>query len=134
VSGGEDAVERTHFSEITAAWPPTASSATATAPGSNREWAAKSPSPHLIPIDRGILATIYVRVAPGTTEEALADACGAHIGGGSSAWWERRCPDQARRAHQLLRHRLARRPSGRVILVSVIDNLLKGASGRPSRT
>jgi len=29
--------------------------------------------PHLVPLDRGILATIYVRVAPGTTEEAIAD-------------------------------------------------------------
>ena len=28
-------------------------------------------TPHLVPLDRGILATIYVRVAPGTTEEAL---------------------------------------------------------------
>ena len=28
--------------------------------------------PHLVPLDRGILSTIYVRVAPGTTEEALA--------------------------------------------------------------
>ena len=26
-------------------------------------------TPHLLPIDRGILETIYVRVAPGTTEE-----------------------------------------------------------------
>src|SRR5256885_1006852 len=30
-------------------------------------------TPHLVPIDRGILATIYVRVAPGTTEEQIAD-------------------------------------------------------------
>jgi len=28
--------------------------------------------PHLMPFDRGILATIYVRVAPGTTEASLA--------------------------------------------------------------
>src|SRR2546421_107444 len=30
-------------------------------------------TPHLVPLDRGILATIYARVAPGTTEEALSD-------------------------------------------------------------
>src|ERR1700674_5383566 len=30
-------------------------------------------TPHLVPLDRGILATIYVRVPPGTTEEALGD-------------------------------------------------------------
>ena len=34
-------------------------------------------TPHLLPIDRGILATIYVRVAPGTTEEALATSTNA---------------------------------------------------------
>src|SRR5262249_52466859 len=30
-------------------------------------------TPHLVPLDRGILATIYVRVAPGTTENAIGD-------------------------------------------------------------
>ena len=30
-------------------------------------------TPHLVPLDRGILSTIYARVAPGTTEEALGD-------------------------------------------------------------
>src|SRR5207237_825358 len=30
-------------------------------------------TPHLVPLDRGILSTIYVRVAPGTTEETIAD-------------------------------------------------------------
>src|SRR5215203_4307529 len=28
--------------------------------------------PHLVPLDRGILSTIYVRLAPGTTEDTLA--------------------------------------------------------------
>ena len=49
-------------------------------------------TPHLVPLDRGILATIYVRVAPGTTEEALASvyqrAYGERRSSGSSA---RRC-------------------------------------------
>ena len=30
-------------------------------------------TPHLVPLDRGILETIYIRVPPGTTEEALGD-------------------------------------------------------------
>src|SRR5581483_7655554 len=30
-------------------------------------------TPHLVPLDRGILSTIYVRVAPGTTEERIGD-------------------------------------------------------------
>ena len=29
--------------------------------------------PHLVPLDRGILSTIYVRLRPGTTEDALAE-------------------------------------------------------------
>ncbi len=66
-------------------------------------------TPHLLPLDRGILATIYVRVAPGTTEEALGDVL-EHAYAGRDV----RAPgrilasgDQARGAHQLLRHRLA---------------------------
>src|SRR3989441_5056235 len=38
-------------------------------------------TPHLVPLDRGILSTIYVRVAPGTTEEALGELFGRAFGG-----------------------------------------------------
>src|SRR5665213_595384 len=37
--------------------------------------------PHLMPIDRGILSTIYVRVAPGTTEDTLASVYNGVYGG-----------------------------------------------------
>src|SRR5258708_4348637 len=30
-------------------------------------------TPHLVPLDRGLLSTIYVRLAPGTSETALGD-------------------------------------------------------------
>ena len=88
--------------------------------------------PHLIPIDRGILATIYVRVAPGTTEEALA-ALYEHAYGGarSSAWSASTLPEIKHVAHTNfcdIGWRVD--PGGRVVLVSVIDNLLKGASGQ----
>ena len=33
--------------------------------------------PHLVPLDRGILETIYLRVTPGTTAEQIADAFNA---------------------------------------------------------
>ena len=46
--------------------------------------------PHLVPLDRGILETIYVSLGKGTTEAQVAGAA----------------RDQARRAQQLLRHRL----------------------------
>src|SRR4051794_16678426 len=88
--------------------------------------------PHLIPIDRGILATIYVRVVPGTTEESLAAVYGRTFGkepfvrlvGGE-------LPEIKHVAHTNfcdIGWRVD--PSGRAVLVSVIDNLLKGASGQ----
>jgi N-acetyl-gamma-glutamyl-phosphate reductase len=89
-------------------------------------------TPHLLPIDRGILATIYVRVAPGTTEEAIGDVLEQAYKGatfvrlvGSSL------PEIKHVAHTNfcdIGWRVD--PSGRAILVSVIDNLLKGASGQ----
>jgi N-acetyl-gamma-glutamyl-phosphate reductase len=89
-------------------------------------------TPHLVPLDRGILATIYVRVAPGTTEEALADVYERAYGGemfvrltGAAM------PEIKHVAHTNfcdIGWRVDR--SGRAILVSVLDNLLKGASGQ----
>ena len=87
-------------------------------------------TPHLVPLDRGLLATIYVRVAPGTTEEALGDvferaqATFVRLVGSS-------LPEIKHVAHTNfcdIGWRVD--PSGRAILVSVIDNLLKGASGQ----
>ena len=89
-------------------------------------------TPHLVPLDRGILATIYVRVAAGTTEEALGDVFERAYAGatfvrlvGSSL------PEIKHVAHTNfcdIGWRID--PSGHVILVAVIDNLLKGASGQ----
>ena len=89
-------------------------------------------TPHLVPLDRGILATIYVRVAPGTTEEALgaiyetvyADAPFVRVVGSA-------LPEIKHVAHTNfcdIGWRVD--ASGRVVIVSVIDNLLKGASGQ----
>jgi N-acetyl-gamma-glutamyl-phosphate reductase len=89
-------------------------------------------TPHLVPLDRGILSTIYVRVAPGTTEEALGAVLEQAYAGatfvrlvGSSL------PEIKHVAHTNfcdIGWRVD--ASGRAILVSVIDNLLKGASGQ----
>ena len=89
-------------------------------------------TPHLLPIDRGILATIYARVAPGTTEAVLAaiyasayaDATFVRITGAA-------LPEIKHVAHTNfcdIGWRVD--PSGRLILVSVIDNLVKGAAGQ----
>jgi N-acetyl-gamma-glutamyl-phosphate reductase len=89
-------------------------------------------TPHLVPLDRGILATIYVRVSDGTSEEALGevyqraygDAGFIRLAGAS-------LPEIKHVAHTNfcdIGWRVD--PSGRAVLVSVIDNLLKGASGQ----
>ena len=89
-------------------------------------------TPHLVPIDRGILSTIYVRVAPGTTEEALGEVFErAYAGATFVRLVGAALPEIKHVAHTNfcdIGWRVD--PSGRVILISVIDNLLKGASGQ----
>ena len=89
--------------------------------------------PHLVPIDRGILATIYARVAPGTSAEAIERAY--------SAAYEH-APFVRLTGHDLpeIKHVAHTNfcdlgwklePHGdRLVIVSVIDNLLKGAAGQ----
>ena len=103
------------FRKCTAACPPTACSAIVTARKSNRALGRTVTfTPHLVPLDRGILATIYVRVAPGTTEEALGDVFERAYARRDVRAARRivAARNQARRAHELLRHRLARRRVG----------------------
>jgi N-acetyl-gamma-glutamyl-phosphate reductase len=89
-------------------------------------------TPHLVPLDRGLMATIYVRVAPGTTEEALADVFErAYAGAIFIRLVGSALPEIKHVAHTNfcdIGWRVD--ASGRVVLVSVIDNLLKGASGQ----
>ena len=89
-------------------------------------------TPHLLPIDRGILETIYVRVAPGTTEEALGDIYDA-------AYKDEVFVRVVGSALPEIKHVTHTNfcdigwrvdASGRVVIISVIDNLLKGASGQ----
>lgn len=88
--------------------------------------------PHLVPLDRGILATMYVRLVAGTTEGALleiyqrayAEATFVRLVGAS-------LPEIKHVAHTNfcdLGWRVD--ASGRAVLVSVIDNLVKGAAGQ----
>ena len=89
--------------------------------------------PHLVPLDRGILETIYTRVAEGTTaaavarayETAYADAPFVRLAGGH-------LPEIKHVAHTNfcdLGWKLE--PHGRrLVVVAAIDNLLKGAAGQ----
>src|SRR3954467_13115379 len=134
VSGaGKTPTERTHFSEIHGSM--AAYGVFNHRHGAEIEQGAGrlvTFTPHLLPLDRGILATIYVRVAPGTTEETLGDLFEqAYAGATFVRLTGSSLPEIKHVAHTNfcdIGWRVD--PSGRVILVSVIDNLLKGASGQ----
>jgi N-acetyl-gamma-glutamyl-phosphate reductase len=89
-------------------------------------------TPHLLPIDRGILETIYVRVPAGTTEEQLGDAYQrAYANDTFIRLTGATLPEIKHVAHtNFLDVGWRVNASGRAVLVSVIDNLLKGASGQ----
>jgi len=89
-------------------------------------------TPHLVPLDRGILSTTYVRVPPGTTEEQLSDAYRrAYEAAPFVRLTGSRLPEIKHVAHTNFCDVGWRvNASGRAVLVSVLDNLLKGASGQ----
>jgi N-acetyl-gamma-glutamyl-phosphate reductase len=89
-------------------------------------------TPHLVPLDRGILETIYVRVAPGTTEEQLGDVYQRAYAHDTFVRLTGAMLPEIKHVAQTNFCDIGWRvdPSGRVVLVSAIDNLLKGASGQ----
>lgn len=91
-------------------------------------------TPHLMPMNRGILSTIYVRLVKGVTVEDLRRTLeGAYAG----EPFVRVLPagrmpatHHVRGSNLCLIGLAQDRLSGRAILVSAIDNLVKGASGQ----
>jgi N-acetyl-gamma-glutamyl-phosphate reductase len=89
--------------------------------------------PHLVPLDRGILETIYARLRPGVDEEAVgaslrvayADSPFVRLTGGE-------LPEIKHVAHTNFCDVGWRveRPGGQLVMVSCIDNLVKGAAGQ----
>lgn len=88
--------------------------------------------PHLVPLDRGMLATIYVRLAPGTTVEAVGDVFERAYA--DAAFVRLVGPELPAIKHVAYTNfcdigwRVD--PSGRAVIASVIDNLVKGAAGQ----
>ena len=89
--------------------------------------------PHLVPLDRGILETIYAKAAPGVTAERIADAMQAayaqepfvRLTGDAlpeikHVAWTNFCDIGWRFDAE----------SRRIVLVSCLDNLVKGAAGQ----
>ncbi|MCK9993620.1 MAG: N-acetyl-gamma-glutamyl-phosphate reductase [Alphaproteobacteria bacterium] len=91
-------------------------------------------TPHLVPMNRGILSTIYVQLAGGNT---ASDIHAALAGRYAAEPFVRVLPigevpatRHVRGTNFALIGVVADRRPGRAIIVSVIDNLVKGASGQ----
>ena len=91
-------------------------------------------TPHLMPMNRGILATTYVRMKPGVSAEDLRGAIAEAYDGEPFARLVPRGEAPATRhvrgSNLCLMGVFADRIPGRAILVSALDNLVKGASGQ----
>jgi N-acetyl-gamma-glutamyl-phosphate reductase len=90
--------------------------------------------PHLVPMSRGILTTLYANAVEGVTREDIENRLNTFYGGRPFVriLGENRLPDTRNvRGTNLceIAIRMDER-SGRMILISAIDNLVKGAAGQ----
>jgi N-acetyl-gamma-glutamyl-phosphate reductase len=89
--------------------------------------------PHLVPLDRGILSSLYARLVPGTTAAAVGDAFERAY---KNAPFVRITGDALPEIKHVAHTNFCDvgwkvdEANGRVFVVSVIDNLVKGASGQ----
>ena len=89
--------------------------------------------PHLVPLDRGILETIYARVTPGTTMRHVHDVLQAAY---ASAPFVRLRGDTLPEIKHVVYTNFCDigwrvdEPTGRLLMVSCLDNLVKGAAGQ----
>lgn len=87
-------------------------------------------TPHLTPMDRGILATIYATPTdPGVTEEALLETLRRFYEGRPFVRVVEHLPATKHVSGTNEFHVTARVVRGKVLLLAVLDNLLKGAAG-----
>jgi N-acetyl-gamma-glutamyl-phosphate reductase len=91
-------------------------------------------TPHLMPMSRGILATIYVKLAPGATVDQLRATLAQRY---RDDYFVRVLPNgsapatrHVRGSNFVIMSVHADRVPGRAILMAVEDNLVKGASGQ----
>lgn len=89
--------------------------------------------PHLVPLDRGILETIYARVRPGTTARDVAEVMHAAYADAPFVRLTGETLPEIKHAAYTNFCDIGWRidvSSGRLLLVAVIDNLVKGAAGQ----
>ena len=90
-------------------------------------------SPHLVPLDRGILSTVYVPVSPSATGDSLRRLYSDAYGDEPFVWL---LPEGqlATLAHAVRTNRCALSLTlagrGQLVVCSAIDNLVKGAAGQ----
>jgi N-acetyl-gamma-glutamyl-phosphate reductase len=135
ISGaGKAATERTHFSENHGSV--AAYNAFGHRHTPEMEQALDRPVtfvPHLVPLDRGILSSLYARLVPGTTAAAVGDAFERAY---KNAPFVRITGDALPEIKHVAHTNFCDvgwkvdEANGRVFVVSVIDNLVKGASGQ----
>jgi N-acetyl-gamma-glutamyl-phosphate reductase len=90
-------------------------------------------TPHLVPLDRGILSTTYARLKPGVTAAQVAETMQAAY---ADAFFVRLTGDRLPEIKHVVHTNFCDigwkvdEPTGRIIVVAVLDNLLKGAAGQ----
>ena len=87
-------------------------------------------TPHLVPMDRGILATIYARPTCAVTQAEVMDVLRNAYGNEPFVRVVDELPTTKQVAHTNFCDISARIVRGRIVLVSCLDNLIKGASGQ----
>jgi N-acetyl-gamma-glutamyl-phosphate reductase len=88
--------------------------------------------PHLVPLDRGILETIYASLRKGTTAQQVADVMqGAYADAPFVRLTGNALPEIKHVAHTNFCDIgwKVDEVRGRIVLVAVLDNLVKGAAG-----
>lgn len=86
-------------------------------------------TPHLVPMDRGILSTCYAKAKSGVSENDLNDELQRYYADEPFVHWTTALPTTKHVAGTNNCHLTARLVRGRAVIVSVIDNLIKGAAG-----
>ena len=90
-------------------------------------------TPHLVPLDRGILSTTYARLRPGVTAAQVDEVMRAAY---ASAFFVRLTGDRLPEIKHVAHTNFCDigwkvdEATGRIIVVAVLDNLLKGAAGQ----
>ena len=133
ISGaGKKPSERTHFSEIHGSVAAYGVFAHRHAAEIEQELGrAVTFVPHLVPLDRGILETIYTRVRPGTTADEIGKAFEAAY---ADRPFVRLCADRLPEIKHVAHTNFCdigwRVDAGRIVVVACLDNLGKGAAGQ----